>query len=67
VWKGAELRLRSRRGRRLAELVPDHAFHSMWRVRLPNGATTGMVNISRARDAAAVLALAALNNDGARS
>jgi hypothetical protein len=33
----------------------------MWRVRLPDGHVTDMVNLSRAKDAAASLALAALN------
>jgi len=34
----------------------------MYRVRLPNGHLTDMVNITRARDAAVSLALSGLNN-----
>ena len=33
----------------------------MWRVRMPDGQLTEMVNLSRAKDAAASLALAILN------
>ena len=33
----------------------------MWRVRLPDGYLTDMVNLSRAKDAAASLALGVLN------
>jgi hypothetical protein len=33
----------------------------MWRVRLPNGGASDMVNLTRAKDAALVLALGMLN------
>ena len=40
---------------------PDRIWPGMWRVCLPDGHLTDMVNLSRAKDAAASLALAALN------
>jgi hypothetical protein len=61
IWIGRRLRLFSRSGRVLASIEPDRAWPGMWRVRLPDGHLTDMVNLSRARDAAASLALAALN------
>ncbi len=34
------------------EIVPDHTYAGMWRVRLPDGQLSGMLNLTRARDAA---------------
>ena len=60
-WHGNVLQL----GRgKLAQIEPDAVWPSMWRVRTPDGRLTDMVNISRARDAARALALAALNQRG---
>lgn len=61
VWDGCHLRLFSRRGRMLASIEPDQTCSGMWRVRLPDGSLTDIVNLSRARDAVASLALGALN------
>ena len=55
VWNGVELRL----GRRVVATVePDGRWPGMWRAR--SGSNTGdMANLTRAKDAAALLALAA--------
>ena len=55
VWNGVELRL----GRRVVATVePDGSWPGMWRARC--GSNTGdMANLTRAKDAAALLALAA--------
>jgi hypothetical protein len=45
----------------LAEVIPDSTLPGMWRVQLPNGHRTDMVNLSRARDAAMALAVSYLN------
>lgn len=58
-WDGDQVRLRS--GRVVAAIEPDATWSKMWRVRLPDGHLTDMVNRTRARDAAVTLALAALN------
>jgi hypothetical protein len=59
-WKDRELRLVT--GRLLATVEPDTKWAGMYRVRLPNGHVTDMVNISRAKDAAISLALTDLNS-----
>ena len=58
MWDGRQLRLFSRQGRVLATIEPDPR---MWRVRLPGQYLTDMVNLSRAKDAAASLVLGVLN------
>jgi hypothetical protein len=57
VWKGNDLIFH---GRVVASVVLDAKWPRLWRVRLPDGHTTDMVNLSRARDAARSLALKAL-------
>jgi hypothetical protein len=42
-----------------ARLDPD--WDGMWRVRMPNGNVSDMVNLTRAKDAAQSIALASLN------
>ena len=59
-WEGDRLCLRS--GRLLATVEPDQKWNGMWRVRLPGGHLSDMVNRTRARDAAISLALGTLNN-----
>ena len=61
VWDDKQLRLHSIRGRVLAAIEPDQTRPGMWRVRLADGWLTEMVNLSRAKDAAASHALATLN------
>ena len=61
IWEGNQLRLFSGQGRVLANIEPDLTWPRMWRVRLPDGYLTDMVNLSRAKDAAASLALGVLN------
>lgn len=56
-WDGYDLR---RSGRVLASIEPNPKWPGMWRVRTP-GVLTDMVNLTRARDAARLLALAALD------
>jgi hypothetical protein len=63
-WDGPRLRLRS--GRLLATIVPDPEWDGMWRVRMPDGYVTDMVNLTRAKDAAQLLALASLNASAPR-
>jgi hypothetical protein len=59
LWRGLDLC----RGRRiLATVERDGEYPELWRVRLPSGHRTDMVNLTRARDAAVCLALAALNS-----
>ena len=60
-WDGRRLRLFSSRGVVLATVEPDKTWPGMWRVRLPEGHLTDLVNLSRAKDAAASLALSVLN------
>ena len=61
IWDGRQLRLFSSRGVLLATIEPDQNWPGMWRVRLPGGYLTDMVNLLRAMDAAASLALGVLN------
>ena len=61
IWDGRQLRLLSNRSLVLATIEPDQIWPGMWRVRLPDGYLTDMVNLSRAKDAAASLALGVLN------
>ena len=42
-------------------IEPELTWPGMWRVRLPEGYLTGLVNLPRAKDAAATLALGVLN------
>ena len=60
IWDGSQLQLLSSRGRVLASIEPTPTWPRMWRVRLPNGYFTDLVNLSRAKDAAASLALGVL-------
>ena len=61
IWDGSQLRLLSNRSLVLATIELDQIWPGMWRVRLPDGYLTDMVNLSRAEDAAASLALSVLN------
>jgi hypothetical protein len=60
-WDGRRLRRFSSRGVVLATVEPDKTWPGMWRVRLPDGHFTDMMNLSRVMDAAASLALGVLN------
>ena len=60
-WDGRQLRLFSSGGRVLASVEPNLTWPGMWRVLLPDGYLSDMVNLSRAKDAAASLALSILN------
>jgi hypothetical protein len=42
-------------------ILPDIKWPQMWRIRKPDGSLTDMVNLSRAKDAALVLATHELN------
>ena len=46
MWDGRQLRLFSRQGRALATIEPGLTWPRMWRVRLPGGYLTDMVNLS---------------------
>ena len=41
----------------LAWIVPDAKYYKMWRIQWPDGSLSDMVNLSRAKDAAMVLAM----------
>jgi hypothetical protein len=58
-WDGHQLRLLT--GRLLATVEPDAQLPRIYRVRFPDGHTTDIVNLSRAKDAAVSLALTGLN------
>jgi hypothetical protein len=58
-WDGLKLRLKS--GRLLATVETDSKHEGMFRIRLPNGHLTDMVNLTWAKDAAIALACADLN------
>ena len=61
TWRGHQL---FRHGVRapIAQIEPDETHPGMWRFRLlPGGASSDMVNLARAKDAAATLVLAGLN------
>ena len=57
-WHGHQLKLKSRV---LATVEPDGRYVGMYRVRLPDGHLTDMVNLTRAKDAAMELAVNRLN------
>ena len=57
-WDGHHLRLRS--GRLLATIVADPNSSGMWRVHMPKGNLSDLVNLTRAKDTALSLALASL-------
>jgi hypothetical protein len=61
VWDDKQLRLHSIRGRVLAAIEPDREWPGMWRVRMPDGHLNDMLNLPRAKDAAASLTLTVLN------
>ena len=56
---GRQLRLFH--GRVLVSIEPELTWPSMWRVRLPEGHLAYLVNLPRAKDAAALLALGVLS------
>jgi hypothetical protein len=60
-WDGRNVRLSLSHGVVLASIEPDQTWPGMWRVLLSDGYVTDMVNLSRAKDAAASLALGVLN------
>jgi hypothetical protein len=58
AWKGDELLF----GRRcMVNILQDQKYPSMWRVKLPAGGLTDMLNRTRAKDAALAIALGILN------
>jgi hypothetical protein len=50
------------RRRLVASVEPDSEYRNMWRVRLPSGHVSDMVNLTRSKDAAVCLALTELNS-----
>jgi hypothetical protein len=50
-------------GHLIATIEPDAEYSTLWRVRLPDGHLSDMVNRTRAKDAAETLALAALGRE----
>jgi hypothetical protein len=64
TWEGTALLYKRKR---VAGVVSDAAHAGMWRVRLPGGPLSDMVNAVRAKDAAACLILANLNRQETRA
>jgi hypothetical protein len=67
-WRGN--RLTTRDGGRRApsvEIIPDTDWPRMYRIKLPDGSLTDMLNRARARDAARSILLAVLNGQETRS
>jgi len=60
AWRGNDLCLIGQRTP-IVSIVQDSRYPSMWRVRHPDGRSTDMVNLTRARDAAHAIAGAILN------
>jgi hypothetical protein len=61
TWKGDGLYLGGK-GKPVVTIVPDEKYPAAtWRVKLPDGRLTDMVNRTRARDAAVSIALNILN------
>jgi hypothetical protein len=60
VWAGDTLMPRGRKHPRVS-IVADDKYPGMWRLRLPNGVLTDMVNRARAYDAARSVLLEILN------
>ena len=58
TWTRNELRHRSQL---VATIEPDREWPGLWRVRLPSGHLSDMVNLTRAKDAAVCLVVADLN------
>jgi hypothetical protein len=58
-WDGNNLRLG--RGRVVATIAHDQNWPGMWRAKMLDRPISDMVNLSRAKDAAITLALAALD------
>jgi hypothetical protein len=70
TWRkeGNHLYLYHRSSRRpLVGVVPDSKYPKMFRVQYPNGTLSDFVNLTRAKDAAAVFALRALNSKAQES
>ena len=47
----------------LARIVADNVYPSMWRVKMPSGKLSDMVNLTRAKDAAMSIVLSTLNRE----
>jgi hypothetical protein len=68
AWKGDRLVVQGGgRSAPFVDVVPDGKYAGMWRVRLPDGALSDMMNRARARDAARSLLLGILNTPETRS
>jgi hypothetical protein len=64
TWNGPTLRF----GKRvMATVVPDRDWPRMYRVQMPDGRLTDMVNLTRAKDAAYSVALGQLNGGETRA
>jgi hypothetical protein len=50
-WKGDALHLDGK-GRAVVRIVPDYDYPGIWRIELPDGWLTDMVNRTRVKDAA---------------
>jgi hypothetical protein len=62
VWDGLQLRVGSKAGRVMATLEPEARWPGMWRVNF-GSELSDVVNLSRAKDAAASMVLRELNAD----
>jgi hypothetical protein len=64
AWKGNSLHVGGK-GKPVLAIEPDR-WPGMWRIRLPDGSLTDMLNLSRARDAAMAIALRILQGKETR-
>lgn len=60
IWRGDRLVLK-RRTSLAVEIVPDDIYPGMWRIKMPGGDLSAMVNRARVRDAARSILLGILN------
>ena len=58
TWRGDTLHC----GSLAIRIEPDSAYPSMWRIRLPDGELSDMVNRTRTRDAARAIMLSQIND-----
>jgi hypothetical protein len=61
IWRGDRLTARGAGRAAFVEVVPDTIHAGMWRIRLPDGSLSDMVNRARSRDAAKSILMGILN------
>jgi hypothetical protein len=68
IWRGDRLQLKGcGRASRAVEIMPDGIYPGMWRIKMPDGSLSDMLNRTRARDAARSILLGILRRGLTRS